>query len=106
MIHRRRYRPVAQRINRRQFIGRAGVFAGAVALGPSILAACGGDDDDDSGGGGGGSDSIAISNWLGYMIRSVPGRLRGCDRNHAELRPKHQRQQRVLHEDPAQPVAG
>ncbi|MET1002617.1 MAG: spermidine/putrescine ABC transporter substrate-binding protein [Acidimicrobiia bacterium] len=67
MIHRRRYRPVAQRINRRQFIGRAGVFAGAVALGPSILAACGGDDDDDSSGGGGGSDSIAISSWLGYM---------------------------------------
>ena len=70
MIQRRRYRSVGvKRINRRQFIGRAGVFAGAVALGPSILAACGGDDDDDSGGGGsgGGAENIAISNWLGYM---------------------------------------
>jgi spermidine/putrescine transport system substrate-binding protein len=66
MIHRRRYRPVAQRINRRQFIGRAGMFAGAVALTPSLLAACGGDDDDDSGSSGG-ADSIAISNWPGYI---------------------------------------
>jgi spermidine/putrescine transport system substrate-binding protein len=66
MIHRRRYRPVAQRINRRQFIGRAGMFAGAVALTPSLLAACGGDDDDDSASSGG-ADSIAISNWPGYI---------------------------------------
>jgi spermidine/putrescine transport system substrate-binding protein len=71
MSNRRRVRPSSS-LSRRQFLARAGVFAGAVTLGPSMLAACGGDDDDDdgagSGGGGGGERSIAVSNWTGYMI--------------------------------------
>ncbi len=65
-MHTRRSRNV---VNRRQFLGRAGVFAGAIALGPSLLAACGGDDDDDSASGsnGGGGGSITISNWIDYI---------------------------------------
>jgi spermidine/putrescine transport system substrate-binding protein len=71
MRSRQRNRLVAAALSRRQFLGRAGAFAGAVALGPSLLAACGGDDDDDGGssggGGGGGSNTVAISNWTSYM---------------------------------------
>jgi spermidine/putrescine transport system substrate-binding protein len=70
MRSRQRNRQIAAAVSRRQFLGRAGAFAGAVVLGPSILAACGGDDDDDSGSGGssgGGANSVAISNWTGYM---------------------------------------
>jgi len=66
------------RVSRRQFLGRAGMFAGAVALGPGVLAACGGDDDDGTssggtgsggtgGGGGGGADKLVISNWPLYI---------------------------------------
>jgi spermidine/putrescine transport system substrate-binding protein len=60
-------------VNRRQFLGRAGMLAGAIAIGPSLLAACGGDDDDsDAGskgsasgdlGGGGDPKRLVISNW-------------------------------------------
>jgi spermidine/putrescine transport system substrate-binding protein len=77
MKSRDRKRPVADGVSRRDFLGRAGVFTGAVMLGPAILAACGGDDDDSSsgnggsGGGGGGSKSLAISNWTGYMSQTA-----------------------------------
>ena len=70
MSRRSRNRLVRQAVTRRQFLGRAGAFTGAVVLGPSILAACGGDDDDDaSGGGDGGGDGqeIRISNWIEYI---------------------------------------
>src|SRR5262245_50200899 len=76
MKSRDRKRPVADGVSRRDFLGRAGAFTGAVMLGPAILAACGGDDDDSSsgsggGGGGGGSKSLAISNWTGYMSQTA-----------------------------------
>ena len=77
MNSRSRYRAVNNRLSRRQFLGRAGAFAGAVALGPSLLAACGGDDDkgdddrggDDGGGSAGGGDpkKLVISNWPLYI---------------------------------------
>lgn len=51
--------------SRRDFLGRAGVGLGAIALGPAFLAACSG------GGGGSGSDakSVAISNWTSYIAK-------------------------------------
>lgn len=73
MSNRRRPRSSRPHLSRRQFIGRAGAFAGAIAVGPSILAACGGDDDDggasggNGGGGGGGGGTIVISNWIEYI---------------------------------------
>jgi len=59
----------APRLNRRQFLGRAGALLGVAAVGPTLLAACGGDDDSSGGGdgGGGGGKSVAISNWVDYM---------------------------------------
>ena len=77
---------------------------------PSLLAACGGDDDDSGssggGGGGGGGKDLAISNWTGYMTDQSLKRLRddrpGITR---QLRRGHQRQQRVLRQDPPEPVA-
>jgi spermidine/putrescine transport system substrate-binding protein len=71
-------------VNRRQFLGRAGMLAGAVALGPSLLAACGGDDDDTSSGtkgstsgadlgGGGDPKRLVISNWPLYIDPTEKG---------------------------------
>jgi spermidine/putrescine transport system substrate-binding protein len=79
-MHTRRPRQV---VNRRQFLGRAGMLAGAIAIGPSLLAACGGDDDDsDAGskgsasgdlGGGGDPKRLVISNWPLYIDPSEKG---------------------------------
>jgi spermidine/putrescine transport system substrate-binding protein len=71
-MHTRRARSA---VNRREFLGRAGLFAGAIALGPSLLAACGGDDDDSSSaspedvdtGGGGDPNRLVMSNWPLYI---------------------------------------
>ncbi|MGH9026134.1 MAG: ABC transporter substrate-binding protein [Acidimicrobiia bacterium] len=52
--------------NRRQFLGRAGLVAGGVALTPTVLAACGGDDGGSSSGGGG-DNALEISNWPLYI---------------------------------------
>jgi len=41
-------------INRRRFLTRAGLIAGGVVAGPSLLSACGG------GGGGGASDTFKV----------------------------------------------
>jgi spermidine/putrescine transport system substrate-binding protein len=71
-------------VNRRQFLGRAGMLAGAVALGPSLLAACGGDDDDTASGsksnpngadlgGGGDPKRLVISNWPLYIDPTEKG---------------------------------
>lgn len=58
----------APRLNRRQFLGRAGALLGVAAVGPTLLAACGSDDDSSGGGGGGGGGkSVTISNWVDYM---------------------------------------
>jgi spermidine/putrescine transport system substrate-binding protein len=66
-------------MSRRQFLGRTGALLGGLAVGPTLLAACGGGDDDNGsgsgggGGGGGGGKSIAISNWVGYWgLPSTP----------------------------------
>jgi len=77
MNRRDRYRAVNNRLSRRQFLGRAGLFTGAVALGPSLLAGCGGGDDkssnDTRGGGGSGASGggdpkkLTISNWPLYI---------------------------------------
>jgi spermidine/putrescine transport system substrate-binding protein len=79
MSARSRQRLVASRLNRRQFLGRAGMFAGAVALGPSVLGACG-DDDEPSGSGSTGStvatDKLVISNWPLY-IDTTEGSTKG-----------------------------
>jgi spermidine/putrescine transport system substrate-binding protein len=60
--------PRRSELSRRQFLGRAGVGLGALALGPAFLAACG-----SSGGGsssGANSKSIAISNWTSYIAKN------------------------------------
>jgi len=67
-------------MSRRRFLGRSGLALGGLALGPSLLAACGGDD---GGGGGGGasaadftpttSDSLRISNWPYYIDEETVG---------------------------------
>jgi spermidine/putrescine transport system substrate-binding protein len=54
-------------LGRREFLGRAGALAGALAFSPALLAACGGDDDDSSSGNGGGDRAVSISNWPDYM---------------------------------------
>jgi spermidine/putrescine transport system substrate-binding protein len=64
-------RPSTRRtgLNRRQFLGRAGLMAGGVALAPSVLAACG---DSGGGGGGGGDDNaLEISNWPYYIDKDT-----------------------------------
>src|SRR3954464_11166920 len=76
-MHTRRAR---QAVTRREFLGRAGVLAGAVALGPSLLAACGGDDDDSQSGsgssktgGGGDPKRLVMSNWPLYIDPTTYG---------------------------------
>jgi spermidine/putrescine transport system substrate-binding protein len=66
---RARFAATSGPLTRRRFLGNAGLALGAVAFGPSLLAACGDDDDGSGGGGGGGGggDDIAISNWTSYM---------------------------------------
>ncbi len=67
-------RQLAQ-MSRRRFLGRSGLALGGLALGPSLLAACGGDDGGGGSGGGGGggggeptsSDTLRISNWPAYI---------------------------------------
>lgn len=75
MSNRQRRRLVssrANRIGRREFLGRAALVGGAVALGPTLLTACGGDDDDNGAGGGGdgggnGGTRLRVSNWIEYI---------------------------------------
>ena len=71
------------RMSRRRFLGRSGLALGGLAIGPTLLAACG----DDSGGGGGGgggaadvpdfepttSDTLRISNWPAYIDEETVG---------------------------------
>ncbi len=52
-------------LSRRQFLGRAGLLLGGLAVGPTLLAACGGGSSSKSGSGGG--KSVSISNWTSYM---------------------------------------
>jgi spermidine/putrescine transport system substrate-binding protein len=56
-------------LGRRDFMRKAAFGVGAIAVGPSLLAACGDDDDGDSasGGGGGSSKALVHSNWPAYM---------------------------------------
>jgi spermidine/putrescine transport system substrate-binding protein len=68
---RRRAQTARAGINRRQFIGRAGLVAGGVALTPSLLAACGDDTGGSGGGGGGGADELSINNWPLYIDKKT-----------------------------------
>lgn len=52
-------------LGRRQFIGRGLALGGAVALGPSLLTACGSDDDPGSSGGSG--KSFKLATWVFYI---------------------------------------
>ena len=71
------------RMSRRRFLGRSGLALGGLALGPTLLAACGGDDGGGGGGGGGGdeaaaftpttSDTLRISNWPFYIDEETVG---------------------------------
>jgi spermidine/putrescine transport system substrate-binding protein len=56
-------------LDRRDFLRRAAFGMGAIAVGPTLLAACGDDDDGsgDSGGGGGGGNRLVHSNWPAYI---------------------------------------
>ena len=71
------------RMSRRRFLGRSSLALGGLALGPTLLAACGGGDDGGGGGGGGGgeaadftpttSDTLRISNWPFYIDEETVG---------------------------------
>ena len=58
---------MANRLTRRQFITRTGLAAGGLALGPSILAACGDDSTSSSGGSDLGDNDIWFDNWTLYI---------------------------------------
>ncbi len=71
------------RMSRRRFLGRSGLALGGLAIGPTLLAACGGDDSGGGGGGGGAadvpdfepttSDALRISNWPAYIDEETVG---------------------------------
>jgi len=55
-------------IGRRQFLGRAGLMAGGVALAPSVLAACSSSSDDKKTGSGSSSEKkLDVANWPLYI---------------------------------------
>jgi spermidine/putrescine transport system substrate-binding protein len=56
-------------LGRRDFMRKAAFGVGALAVGPSLIAACGDDDDggDGSGSGGGGGSALIHSNWPAYI---------------------------------------
>ena len=56
-------------LGRRDFMRKAAFGVGALAVGPSLIAACGDDDDggDGSGSGGGGGNALVHSNWPAYI---------------------------------------
>lgn len=58
-------RAAAGGLSRRQFLERAGLVMGGIAVGPALLAACGGSSGGKSGSGG--DKSVSISNWTSYM---------------------------------------
>lgn len=63
----------AQRPSRRRFLGMSGVALGGLALGPTLLAACGGDSSTSSGGtSGGGGGSLTMLNWPFYIENDEP----------------------------------
>lgn len=58
---------VAQhRTSRRRFLGMSGLALGGLAVGPTLLAACGSDS-------GGGSNSVTVLNWPLYIEGDEPG---------------------------------
>jgi spermidine/putrescine transport system substrate-binding protein len=62
---------IQRRYTRRRFLGRMGLTAGALAIGPAFLAACGDDGETSSSTTSGGptsNDALRISNWPGYMV--------------------------------------
>jgi spermidine/putrescine transport system substrate-binding protein len=69
-------------MSRRRFLGRSGLALGGLALGPSLLAACGGSDDGGGTAAGSGtapeftpttSDSLRVSNWPFYIDEETVG---------------------------------
>ena len=111
MKSRQRNHLIAAGVSRRKFLERAGLATGAVLLAPAILAACGGDDDDSSSSGGTHRRGRGQQGPQGLELDRLhdgpePERFRENHRHQRRLRRGHQRQQRVLHEDPAQPVEG
>lgn len=67
---------MARRLSRRRFLSRMGLGAGMVALGPTLLAACGGGSSGGSDGSpaaGDGDTELAISNWTAYIDQSDDG---------------------------------
>ena len=50
-------------LGRRDFMRKAAFGVGAIAVGPSLLAACGDDDDGGEAGGSGGGSALVHSNW-------------------------------------------
>lgn len=79
-----RYRGRATRYTRRDFLRTTGLALGGLAVGPSLLAACGGDDDTQSTGtgtgpvptGGGDPTKLVISNWPLYIDPGRNGTVR------------------------------
>ena len=59
-------RRAQEALSRRQFLGRAGLLFGGLAVAPTVLAACGSGSSSKTGSGGGGK-SVSVSNWTHYM---------------------------------------
>jgi len=68
----RRARP----LGRRDFLRGAAFGVGAIAVGPTLLAACGDDDGDGDSAGGGGGNRLVHSNWPAYMDEETVGLFR------------------------------
>jgi spermidine/putrescine transport system substrate-binding protein len=68
-----------RRESRRKFLIRSGMGAAALALGPTLLAACGSSDSGGSDGpsGGDGDKKLTISNWDAYIDEDDDGNVKG-----------------------------
>ena len=72
-----------RRQSRRKFLTRSTLGIGAVALGPTLLAACGGGSGSDGGGSDGGATAgdgdteLTISNWDAYIDEDADGNVDG-----------------------------
>ena len=77
----------SQAFTRRQLLYRAAIVAGAVAVGPSVLAACGGSSEESpsssalASAGGSVAGTVSFLSWQGYDLVGVPAMDTWCKEN-------------------------
>ena len=77
----------SQAFTRRQLLYRAAIVAGAVAVGPSVLAACGGSSEESpsssalASAGGSVAGTVSFLSWQGYDLVGVPAMDQWCKDN-------------------------